>query len=284
MRGTLTSALAALFRRRRLEAALDDDIRAHLEMLAADFERQGMSPEESRLAARKAFGGVQQMREAYLDQRGGRWLIDARADLRYALRMLLKAPVFSSVAILTLALGIGANTAIFSIINGLFLRVLPVAEPEQLVEVRGVPGGLAGFDVLAAATDVFTGVAAHEMTQFNLGSGADAEWVDGLWASARFLDTVGVRLAAGRGFVAADDRSGGGPDGDVAIISYRLWQRRFNGEAGAIGRRLTLNRIPVTIVGVTPPEFFGLVRGRTFDVMVPMRLRATMFSEELFWT
>ncbi len=153
--------------------------------------------------------------------------MDARADVRYALRTLRRTPAFAAGAGLTQALGIGANTAIFSIVNGLFLRGLPVPDPAQLVELRGVPGGLAGFEVLVAATDVFTGVASHEITQFNLGSGADAEWVDGLWASARFLDTVGVRLVAGRGFVAADDHPGGGPDGDMAIISHRLWQRRF---------------------------------------------------------
>jgi len=189
-----------------------------------------MSPVDARVAARRAFGAVQPMKEAYLDQTGGRWLIDLRDDLAYGVRALARAPAFAAVAVLTLALGIGANTPIFSIINGLFLRVLPVAEPEQLIEVRGVPGGLAGFDVLAATADVFTGVASHEMTQFNLGSGADAEWVDGLWASARFLDTVGVRL--------------------VPVVASSLPTTTVGRQQRQIGIRLALGSQRASVVGI----------------------------------
>jgi predicted permease len=272
------------FTRRRPDDRLDAEIADHLARLAADYERQGMNPDEARLAARRAFGGVQSMQEAHRDQRGWRWLGDLIADARYATRTLLRAPMFAAVAVLTLALGIGANTAVFSIINTMFMRPLPVPEPEQLVRVEGLPHNLAAFDVLGATAGVFAGVASHEMTQFNLGSGADAEWVDGLWASARLLETAGVRPIAGRSFVPADDRPGGGPDGAVALISHRLWQRRFGGAPGAIGQRLTINRLPVTIIGVTPPAFFGLVTGRSFDVVVPMQLRLSVLPDEVFGT
>jgi predicted permease len=266
----------ALFRRRHIDAVLDDEVRAHLDLLALDYERRGMSPPDARAAARRAFGGVDQIKEAYLDQRGGRWLVDARADLRYAVRMLIKAPAFAAVAIVTLALGIGANTAIFSILNSLYLRALPVDDPDRIVEIAGGDDRVLLEAIRGLGGSIFQSVASHEPTQFNLGAGAGAEWVDGIVASDGFLATAGVSLLAGRDLTAADDQPGGGADGPVAIISHRLWQRRFGGDPAAIGQPLRVNGIGATVVGITRPEFFGLRVGRSFDVIVPRGMLSAM--------
>ena len=196
-------------------------------------------------------------------------------DLRDAFRALRSTPVVSIVAMLSLALGIGANSAIFSILDSLILRELPVKSPEQLVIVGDGQGRRAGWtnpiwEEMRARPSVFDGAFAWSSTRFNLARGGQTELVDGLWASGRIFDTLGVPAILGRTFTEADDRRGGGPDGPVAVISYGFWQRRFDGAADVIGRTLTVERVPFTIVGVTPPRFFGVDVGRTFDVAIPI--------------
>src|SRR5438552_14441110 len=197
------------------------------------------------------------------------------SDLRLAFRSLRATPVVTSVALLSLALGIGANTAIFSLVDSLVLRPLPVAEPARLAIVTG--GGSPNqaypyptWEEMRKHADAFGGMCALWATRFDLAQGGEMQLVDGLYASGDFFATLGVPALLGRTLTAADDVRGGGPDGAVAVISYAFWQRHFGGDAGKIGKLLIVEGVPFTIVGVTPPDFFGSEVGRAFDVAVPL--------------
>jgi predicted permease len=209
-------------------------------------------------------------------------------DLRLAVRALAATPIVSIVAVLSLALGIGANTAIFSIVNSLLLRPLPVEDPHRVVSISSDRAVSLGFKAglgwnyrmwdqlrqqagLAAGVDpAFAGALAWSPQRFDLARGGERQDVDGLVTSGDFFTTLGVPARLGRVFTTADDVRGGGPDGPVAVISHRLWQRRFGGAADVVGTSLVVERVPVTIVGVTAPEFFGVEVGRGFDVAVPL--------------
>jgi len=201
-------------------------------------------------------------------------------DLRYSIRGLRRAPGFTAVVVLTLALGIGATTAIFSLLDRLILRTLPVRDPERLVMVAmtGQPLGL-GFaeswsnpvwERLRGHLDEFDGGFAYSETDFNLAAGGEAQVVNGFWASGAFFETLGVTASVGRTFTASDDVRGGGADGPVVVISHDFWQRHFGGAADAVGKSLTIDRVPFKVIGVTPPRFSGAVVGRTFDVALPL--------------
>jgi putative ABC transport system permease protein len=196
-------------------------------------------------------------------------------DLRDAFRALCATPIVTTVAVLSLALGIGANTAIFSIFDSLMLRTLPVRNPQQLVIVGSGTDDRSFltnpiWEQIRERESLFGGAFAWANTRFNLAQGGQTEFVDGLWASGALFDVLGVQPVLGRMMTRDDDRRGGGPDGPVAVVSYAFWQRRFNGAADAIGRSITVERVPFTIVGVTPPSFFGTDVGRTFDVAIPL--------------
>jgi len=192
-------------------------------------------------------------------------------DLRDALRALKASPIVSAVAILSLALGVGANTAIFSLVDSLMLRSLPVREPQRLAFLEGGAWTNPIWEQIRERQhELFDGAIAWSRQQFDLASGGESRLVEGLWASGGFFDVLGVPAVLGRTFTPADDRRGGGMDGPVAVISHRFWQQRFTGAADVIGRPLTISRVPYTIVGVTPPEFFGPEVGTGFDVIVPI--------------
>jgi predicted permease len=204
------------------------------------------------------------------------------ADLRQAIRMLRGAPGFAAIAILTLALAIGANTAIFSVVNGLLLRSLAVSEPQRLATIssdfaisRGFKAGLGWsrpmWDYLAERADAFGGAFVWSPERFNLvQGGGEVQPIDVLHASGGFFSTLGVTALRGRVFTTADDVPGGGPDGPVAVISYNTWQRRFAGEPSIVGAPLVLEGVRFTIVGVTPPDFTGIEVGRSFDAVIPL--------------
>ena len=192
-------------------------------------------------------------------------------DLRDALRALRATPALTAAAVLSLALGIGANTAIFSLVDGLLLRSLPVEEPERLAHLDdGSWTNPVWEEIRARQNALFDGAAAWSSSRFDLADGGIARFVDGLYVSGEFFGVLGVPAILGRTFTAADDTRGGGPDGPVVVISHRYWQQQFGGAADAIGRTLTLNRVPFTIIGVTPPAFNGPSVGRAFDVAVPI--------------
>jgi predicted permease len=260
--------LGRLFRRRRLESQLEAELRDHLERHTAEY---GLAEAEARRRARLELGGFEQVKEACRDARGTRWLEDFGYDLQYGLRVLRKSPAFTLIAVLSLALGIGANTAIFTLVDSLILRSLPVREPQHLVRLKhGSWTNPIWEEIRARQHELLDGAAAFSDDRFDLASGGEAELVDGYWASGGFFDVVGVPAILGRTFTREDDVRDGGPDGPVAVISHAFWQRRFGGELSVIGRSLPLSGVSFTIVGVTPPGFFGPSVGRSFDVAVPI--------------
>ena len=199
-------------------------------------------------------------------------------DLRIALRHLRATPVITLVAVLSLALGIGANTAIFSLIDSLIVRPLPIRDAQHLVIVSDTRAGRTGtaawtyavWDAMAPYLDQFDGSAAWFSERLNLAEGGGPlEPTNAIWVSGHYFDTLGVPALLGRTIAATDDTRASA-DGPVAVISYGLWQTRFGGAADVIGRRLVVERVPFTIVGVTPPSFFGGEVGRSFDVALPM--------------
>ena len=264
-----------LLQRDRVERQLDAELRDHFERLVADYVQSGMTEPEARRRARLAFGGMEQVKEDCRDVRGTRWLDEIAQDVRYGLRILRRSPAFTLVAVASLALGIGANSAIFALVDGVLLKTLPVREPERLVLLDDGSWTNPIWEQLRDRQHEWAdGAIAWSDTRFDLSRGGATEFVEGVWASGGFFEVLGVPAILGRTFSAADDQRNGGPDGPVAVISYAFWQRRFGGEAGVIGRTLTLDRVPFTIVGVTPPSFLGPSPGRSFDVAVPIGTQA----------
>src|SRR5262245_41097100 len=209
-------------------------------------------------------------------------------DLRLAWRMLRATPVVTLVAIASLALGIGANTAIFSVLDSLLLRTLPVRDPARLVLLTDTSPGHVRVWSYAVWSDInrrpqiFDRSAAWSFARFNLASGGETRPVEGMWASGSFFDTLGVAAVLGRTFSDADDRRGGGANGPVAVISYGFWQRRFGGAADVLGRSLMVDDVPFTIVGVMPVDFTGPEIGRSFDVIVPVGCEPLMRGRDSF--
>ena len=201
-------------------------------------------------------------------------------DVRLTLRLIRRSPGLAATIVLTLALGIGANAAIFGVVNGLLLRPLPVADPERLVTIssdaalaRGhaaVGWTVAMWEGLQPHGDRFDGILAWTPARFDLAPSGERQLAEGIFASGGYFATLGVPAILGRTFTPEDDRPGGGADGPVAVIGYGFWQRRFGGAADVIGRVLVIDGTRATIVGVTPPEFFGVDVGRAFDVAVPL--------------
>jgi putative ABC transport system permease protein len=203
-------------------------------------------------------------------------------DLRSAVRSLRATPIVTSVAVLSLALGIGATTVIFSLTNSLLLRKLPVRDPGALVLVTDptVPGvrayALGVWESFRRFVDVFDGTLAWSSTEFNLVPRGEAQIVSGAWVSGSYFETLGISALLGRVLSESDDRRNGGVDGPVAVVSYAFWQRQYGAAQDVIGRSLMLNGVSFTVVGVTPQRFSGLDVGRRADVIVPFGAATSM--------
>ena len=215
-------------------------------------------------------------------------------DLRLGIRALRATPVVTAVAVLSLVLGIGANTAIFSLVNGLLLRPLPVKDPHRLVMVSTgsemtTQFGYATFEQIRRHGEAFDGALAWSLGGKSMLTYGDAtETVEHHFVSGDYFSTLGVRPLLGRSITVADDVDGGGPDGPVIVISYGLWQRRFGGAASVVGAKVIVDRSPATIVGVAPSDFFGPVVGSGFDIAVPIKVQplvqpATPLTDEMTW-
>jgi putative ABC transport system permease protein len=279
-----------LFNKQKLETELQKELRFHLDKQAADHRRAGLDETEARRAAQVQFGGAEQISEQCRDARGTLWLEAIFKDVRVAVRSLCKSPGFTIAAVGTLALGIGANAAIFQLIDAVRLRTLPVKNPEELAQVQLVnTAGRRGAQASAypALTnplwerfrdtqDAFSGVLAWWGNNFNLGNGGDSRNANGLFVSGDFFRVLGVQPLLGRVFSAGEDRRGCGLPG--AVISYAFWQRELGGEPSVIGRKLMLNFQPVSIIGVTPANFSGLEVGRSYDVAVPICSQAALWT------
>lgn len=280
---TLMLRLAALFRRERLEADLDAEVRAHLGMAAEMNKRAGMSAEDARREALRNFGGVEQTKELYREQRGLPMIETTLQDLRFGLRMLRRNPGFSILAILCLTLGIGANAAVFSWVEGILFRPYPaVAHQEQLLALAGTARGETGatelswpdFLDLQRNCTLFDSFFVSKITGTTLSIGDRAERTTGSIVSANYFDAIGVPPILGRGFEPGEDT--GGSAHPVVVISYQLWQGRFKGDPQIVGKTQRLNGVVHTIVGVTPEGFYGTFVGWRMQFWVPASM------EEIF--
>jgi putative ABC transport system permease protein len=255
----LASRIRGLFGRTRLDQELDEELQAHLEMLIEENLRQGMSPETARNAARRSFGGLEQTKEAYRDRRGLPIIDSLARDVRYGLRMLRRYPGFTVVAVLTMALGIGANTAIFSIVNAVLLHSFPYKDPYKLVllaEKRREMSLLAlsypDFVDWHSQNHVLESVGAVRRWNPNLTGGGEPVRLQAAMITAEIFPTLGIAPLVGRAFVAEDDRPGAERG---VVLSYDFWKHRFGGDASIIGELLTLDQQPYTILGVMPQRF-----------------------------
>ena len=258
--------LRSLFERGRVEEELGDELRFHLEKLIEENVAKGMTPEEARYAALRELGGVEQIKEECRDMRQVNYIENFAQDVRYGLRMLAKNPGFTTVAVLTLALGIGANTAIFSLVNGILLNPLPYSEPERLVsawETGATPGML---EALRRQGHTMELAAYTHVSGFNL-TGETPLRLDGSSVSANLFSLLGVRPELGRVFRPGEDRPG---EDQVVILSHGLWQSRFGGAPGAIGRSIQLDGVNREIVGVMPASF--QLPSDATELWVPMHL------------
>ena len=274
---TIPLRIRSLFKRSAADSDLDEELQFHLDQKTRQLMSDGISEKEASYAALREFRGVEQSKEACRDQRKVNWIQDFAQDLGYGLRMLRKTPGFTAVAILTLALGIGANTAIFSLIDTVMLRALPVQNPEQLVllvRTRLDPSRPPDpsfsnrvWEEIRDRQNIFSGSFASSNVSFDLAQGGEAHSVKGLYASGEFFNTLGVRPAAGRLLTSSDDVRG---CAGAAVLSYGFWQEHFGGAQNAVGSIISLNRHSFPIVGVAPPGFFGITVGAHFDVALPI--------------
>jgi len=276
----LLARLAGPLRRGRTEAALDDDVQAHLELLTREYVERGLPLRDAQAAARRAFGGVDQMKEAWRDQRGFPAIDTSLQDLRYAARMLRRDPAFAAVAILSLAIGIGASTAAFSVFNAVMLRPLPVSEPSRLVLVQPQRRGTRYilfnpiYEALRARQTTLSGMFAADDTPY-LKVIFDDEptpvYVPVSRVSGSYFDVLGLTPQAGRLLTEQDDERRGPGDRCAAVISSRLWVRRFARSPAALDRTLRVGDRTCAIVGVAPATFESHQAGFAPDLWLPLR-------------
>jgi predicted permease len=291
--------LRSLFRKARLEKELADELHFHLEKLIEGKAARGMTPEEARYSALCELGGVEQIKEECRDMRRVNYTENFMQDVRYGLRQLRHNPGFTAVAIVTLGLGIGANTAIFSLINAVMLRPLPVRDPQQLVVLKwsarqwpklnggdswsGCPIKATGlkepapegcsfsypmFEQVRGQNNIFSAVfALVPSPQFGVSIDGHAGFANGEYVSGEFFRALGLRASAGR-LLGPPDDSANAPL--AVVLSHSYWERQFGGAPSVIGKVITINNVPFTVIGVGPPEFFGLDLGIAQDLWLPL--------------
>src|SRR5262245_35814737 len=279
--------LKRVLRRDRLERQLEMELRDHIERLVADYVAEGSNEADARRRAALEFGGLEQVKELCRDARGTRWLDDILQDVRYGYRGLLRNPGFTAVAVLTLALGVGANAAVFSVVNALMLRPLPVPNADDLVTLERRQGNVVGgsfsypqIQELAAQTDLFNGLCAFATDTVSVGPPGALETTAVQFVSGAYYEVLGLVPEAGRLLTVADDDEGAS---QAAVISHDYWPRRFGNSAGAIGQSLLVEGVPVPIVGVTPPGFTGTTVGESPDVTLAIRVRPIVRPDQAFY-
>jgi predicted permease len=294
----LASRIRGLFSQNRLDRDLDEELSVHLEMLVDENVRRGMSLKEARYAARRRFGGLEQTREAYRDQRGLPIVETLIQDIRFGFRMLRKNPSFTAVAVLTLALGIGANTAIFSVLDAVMLQMLPVHDPQQLVLVRWTStdwpsivedlegssrkdpngGGSLSESVPypiyeamrtenTTCSDVFAFAA--NIYGFNVQVDGKSHSAASEAVSGDYFSGLGVQTVMGRPILPADDVPAAPA---VAVLSHKFWKSKLGGDSSIVGKTIVMNSIPFTVTGVAPPGFSGTQPGDDVEVWVTLKM------------
>ena len=268
--------LRSLFRREIVESEMGDELRFHAERELEKHLKTGMSRDEALRRVRMDFGGLEQVKEDCRDARGVSLIETLAQDLRYGWRTLLKSPGFAAAALFTLALGIGANTAIFSVVYGILLKPLPFSDSSRLIllnettpRVGNVSVSYLNFLDWQAQSRAFSEMAAVSGAQFSMAGISQPENIGGLVVSANFLSLTGVRPVIGRGFTPEEEKAGAAP---VLLLSYMLWQSHFAADRGVLGRKIRLDSLTYTIVGVLPPDFRWAEK---CDVMEPIGVWAT---------
>ncbi len=283
--------LGGLFDKPRRDRDLDEEIESHLQLHTEDGLREGLTPAEARRRAMVQLGGLDATKEACRDQRGLPWLVSLWKDVRYGVRQLRKNPGFTAVAVLSLCLGIAANTTIFSFANALLFRPPPVMEPDALWQVwRFRPDAASALKRHAVwSHPVLTHLREHGRSCSALGGAmvepATMSWnrdgigesVQGLFVTGNFFDLVGVRPALGRSFRMEEDQQPG--THPVVVVSHRFWSNRLAAEAGAIGRTLVVNGVALTVIGVVPERFTGVFAGVAPDLWLPVMMRPAVMRD-----
>ena len=281
--------LYLLFANSKAEAELEREIAAHLALLEDEYLRQGMSPEDALLAAKRAYGGVEQAKQLHRNERAFQGLAQILQDIRYTFRQLRKSPGFAATAILMLALGIGATTAIFSIVEGVLLRPLPFPDPERLVIVGDVLEGshcascnhahVTAPDIRNYMRDTqsFAQLGGYQGAGFELSGTGDPATVHATRMSGEVFAALGVAPMLGRAFTQQEDEE----DQQVTVLSYGMWRSRFNGDTKILGSKILLDRKPYTVIGVMPRNFeFPLNPGHVdqSELWVPLSLKPEAFT------
>lgn len=278
----ITSGLLSLFRKKHADRELNEELSGFLEMAANEKIKQGLTRRDALRAVRLERGNLEVTREEVRSATWESFFETCWQDLRYATRQLRASPLFTAAAILSLALGIGANTAIFQLIDAVRLRALPVKNPQEIARIaidhRGSASGnfstrypdltYAMWEQIRKQQQGFSEVFAWGPTGFNIAPGGEVHNVQGLWVSGDFFETLGVAPALGRLLGPEDDQPGCGSP--AVAISYSFWQHEYGGERSVLERTLTINRQPFRIIGVAPPDFTGVEVGRYFDVAAPL--------------
>jgi predicted permease len=297
MLSDLLHRLRSIFRRTAVENELNDELRFHFDRLVDRHVQAGLPLQEAQRRARLQFGGVDQVREECRDARGTQFFDTLAQDLRFNLRMLRKSPGFTAIAVITLALGIGANTAIFSVLESVMLRSLPVRHPGELVVLTdpnehgasfGSQGGrrsmlaYSEFEYLRDHNEVFSGMFAADSDlpelEITLGDSTGASEKQEArikLVSGGYFSTLGLQPAAGRFFGTEVDRSHGGSP--VAVVSYPLWKQGFNLNPSILGETIKVHNVLFQVIGVAPPGFFGETVGELPDIWVPMMMQDAVY-------
>ena len=275
--------LRSLFQGSRVERELGEELQQHLEQKTQEYVAAGLAIEEARRKAIREFGGVELAKENCRDTRRVNFIGDLVQDVRFGLRIFRNSPVFALVAIFTLALGIGANTAIFSVVNGVLLRPLPFPKQEQLMMLwEKDSDGLRSNTSWATFMDwdkmnhSFTGIAAISFWSPTFISPNDAETLNGFRVSPAFFELMSVKFEQGRNFLPAEDVRG---NNLVVILSYGFWQRRFGGDAGIVGKTIRLGSLDNTVVGILPASFPSVLSfdpHKPADIYTPLAYNASL--------
>lgn len=275
---TVPLRLRSLFRRKDVERELEEELRYHQDQKTEEYLAQGLTPDEARYAALRAIGGLEQRKEECRDARRTRWVENAIQDLRFALRMLAKTPGFTAAAVLTLALGIGANTAVFTLVNEVLLRPLPYPEPDRLVQLmlsspEWAPGKNVDtvndreFVIWREEREVFTDVAAYDSgSAVNLTRNGPPKQAIAFHVSEAYFRLFGASLELGRTFSADEDKPGGGR---VVVLNHGFWRTQLGGDRGIVGKRLILAGAPYVVIGVLSASF---AQDPTAEVWLPLQI------------
>jgi hypothetical protein len=288
-RQKLLAYFRSLFRKAELDSEMEEEMRSHVEMQTSENIVVGMAPDEARYAALHQFGWKETLKERCREQRGVSWLEDFAKDVRYGVRMLWKNPGFTCAVVLTLALGIGANTAIFSVVNAVLLKQLPFPHPERITMIwDGNPSLNLGNDLPPETLDLpewrsqaksFEQLAAFRPRPADISERGDPERVDSVDVTANLFSVLGIQPMYGRSFAVEEEKPG---NDKVAVISHRLWLGRFGGNTNVLGQFITVNRERRRVIGIMAPEF-TFPRGAWFDLSSRPEIWMPLAERANYW-